>query len=212
MKTCSCCKEEKHLSDFHKDCTAKDGHKYQCKICSLAKQNKTRKRKYSKYCDKCGAEFSFRKVKFCPVCETKKCACCNKIKSLKSFYWDVGIANGFASYCISCDKEKKKEQHLKDKSGWRRRNLRSNYNITLEEYDILFEKQNGVCAICGKKEMRRNKYNTWHLAVDHSHESGKVRGLLCGNCNSMLGFVKDKPDLLLKAYSYLSQSEIGRIK
>ena len=168
--------------------------------------------KYSKYCDKCGAEFSFKKVKFCTTCKTKKCAACNKIKLLKNFYSDTGLANGFASYCISCDKEKKRINYLKDKSGMRRRNLKSKYNITLDEYDKLFEKQKGLCAICGQKETRRNKYNVWHLAVDHSHITGKVRGLLCGNCNSMLGFVKDKPTLLLNAYSYLNKSEAGRIR
>ncbi len=166
--------------------------------------------KHAKYCDICGTEYSFRTVKLCPVCKTKKCASCNKIKLLKNFYQDANITNGFAAYCTSCDKEKKKNSYIKDKSIHRRRNLKRTYNITLDEYDRLFEVQNGVCAICGKKETRRNKYNVWHLAVDHSHESGKVRGLLCGNCNSMLGFVKDKPDLLLKAYFYLNK--IGRIK
>lgn len=168
--------------------------------------------KYAKYCDKCGTKYSFRTVKLCLICKTKKCAACNKIKLLKSFYPSTSCTNGFAAYCISCDKEKKKKGYAKDKSRLRRYNLKKIYNITLDEYDELFMKQNGVCAICGKKETRRNKYNVWHLAVDHNHTTGEVRGLLCGNCNSMLGFVKDRPDLLLKAYSYLSQPEAGRIK
>lgn len=161
--------------------------------------------KYTRCCDKCGTEYSFRTVKLCLICKTKKCGHCNKIKSLKNFYPSSNNTNRFAAYCISCDKEKKREQQLKDKFGCRRRNLKKNYNITLDEYDILFEQQNGVCAICGKTEIRRNKHNVWHLAVDHSHQTGKIRGLLCGNCNSMLGFVKDKPDLLLKAYLYLNK-------
>jgi len=138
--------------------------------------------KYTRCCDKCGTEYSFRTVKLCLICKTKKCGHCNKIKSLKNFYPSSNNTNRFAAYCISCDKEKKREQQLKDKFGCRRRNLKKNYNITLDEYDILFEQQNGVCAICGGIN-----YGGRRLVVDHDHKTGKVRGLLCHHCNMCLG-------------------------
>ena len=72
------------------------------------------------------------------------------------------------------------------------------YGITLEDYNKMLSEQGGVCAICGKKE-KGNK----RLAVDHDHDTGKIRGLLCGNCNIGLGSYNDDPATLIKAASYL---------
>lgn len=79
----------------------------------------------------------------------------------------------------------------------RKENLKSKYGITLEAYDLFFEAQQGRCAICGNKQ--RNK----RLAVDHDHQTGKVRGLLCVSCNMGLGCFKDHIDYLSKAITYL---------
>lgn len=62
--------------------------------------------------------------------------------------------------------------------------LRREYGITLEQYRAMFEAQAGACAICGKPENGRV------LAIDHNHETGEVRGLLCGTCNLALGVVE----------------------
>jgi len=91
--------------------------------------------------------------------------------------------------------EKHKE---KNKPIQRNRMLKRKYGLTLEEYKYLFEEQNGVCAICKTTEECRM------LAVDHNHESGKVRGLLCGSCNRALGLLKDNPELLSRAKEYVS--------
>lgn len=79
--------------------------------------------------------------------------------------------------------------------------LRRNYGITLEDFDKLFLKQNNGCAICGKL----NK-NGFRLAVDHNHKTGKIRGLLCSRCNSVLGNIEDNK-FLIKALSYLREYE-----
>lgn len=75
-----------------------------------------------------------------------------------------------------------------------------NYGITSEEFDALFEQQNGVCAICGQEE-----FHIWkrRLSVDHDHETGRIRGLLCHNCNNMLGHAKDNVKTLMRAIAYL---------
>jgi hypothetical protein len=76
--------------------------------------------------------------------------------------------------------------------------LRRLYNITDATYNALLDVQGGVCAICGKVPGR------YRLAVDHQHDTGKVRGLLCGNCTVGLGNFRDDRELLLKADHYLS--------
>ena len=75
--------------------------------------------------------------------------------------------------------------------------LMRNYGITIEEYDNMFAAQNGICAICGKPQ------NGKRLFVDHNHETDKVRGLLCQNCNIALGHMGDDAQLLIKAIDYL---------
>lgn len=80
--------------------------------------------------------------------------------------------------------------------------LRARFGITLEDYNSMIEKQGGVCAICGKEE----PYNGYSLSVDHCHATGKVRGLLCSNCNRAIGLFKDSLEVIEKAISYLESS------
>ena len=74
------------------------------------------------------------------------------------------------------------------------------YGISPEEYNLLLAKQDGVCAICHTAEI--NGFGT-RLAVDHCHETKKVRGILCGNCNRGLGFYGHEPERLRAAIAYL---------
>ena len=78
-------------------------------------------------------------------------------------------------------------------------NLVSQFGITQDEYDCMYAAQRGLCLICGRicKSGRR-------LAVDHSHATGKVRGLLCAKCNNGLGNFDDDPLLLAQATVYLA--------
>lgn len=79
--------------------------------------------------------------------------------------------------------------------------LRQAYGITVEEYDQLLAAQGGGCAICGATTPGRKRHK--YLAVDHCHESGTVRGILCDFCNTGLGSFRDDPALLLAAIKYL---------
>jgi hypothetical protein len=78
-------------------------------------------------------------------------------------------------------------------------NLKQGYGLTLEEFDLLMEVQNGLCGIC-KTILLPTKSGTH---VDHDHGNGRIRGLLCGNCNKGLGHFRDSPAFLLAAVSYL---------
>ena len=83
--------------------------------------------------------------------------------------------------------------------------LRSTFGISLEQYNQMHSAQNGVCAICGQPETRITRNGKPRLlAVDHCHSSNKVRGLLCGNCNPMIGYAKDSIEVLGRAIEYLN--------
>lgn len=138
---------------------------------------------------------------------------------------------GRHSYCKPCDLDRKRERkaartpeqverdraaarrHRRD-SYWRHReqiaekrvgqNLKSRYGITQDDYDAMLVAQGGRCAICGSTE---SKARTERFVVDHCHETGKVRGLLCLPCNFRLGHVDDKVWLGC-ALSYLGISEL----
>jgi len=82
-----------------------------------------------------------------------------------------------------------------------RKKLKYYYNITLKQYNEMFAKQNGCCAICG----RHQDIFKVKLSVDHNHTTGKNRDLLCNNCNSMLGQSHDNIDILKSAIAYLER-------
>lgn len=109
----------------------------------------------------------------------------------------------------------KKKYPERAKQSSRNTKLKQNFGIALDQYNILFEAQNGVCAICNKPETSPSAHNpnvVRSLAVDHNHCTGKVRGLLCVKCNKAIALFYENLALLDKAKDYLlrhSKSEIG---
>lgn len=94
-----------------------------------------------------------------------------------------------------------RERHPDRLTAWRRTYwLKRNYGITDADFDRMFDEQDGRCAICGTDEPGGG-YNTLH--VDHNHETGFVRGLLCNNCNRGLGMFSDDAWRLEAATAYL---------
>ena len=136
----------------------------------------------------------------------KRCGSCNTYKTLDSFYNNKNNKDGKCYRCKDCDSKARKKYYRenetsKDKRLERLRKHRyKNYGITQKDYDELFKKQNNSCAICSSKDTRSpSKY----FSVDHCHITGKVRGLLCNQCNRGLGFLGDTKESLYKAYMYL---------
>jgi hypothetical protein len=93
-------------------------------------------------------------------------------------------------------KERKQRDPEKIKAQWRKNDLKKKYNITPEYYDKMFEDQKGQCAICLTTSSKA-------LHVDHNHETGKIRALLCPHCNVGLGHFKESLNLLDRAKEYL---------
>lgn len=164
----------------------------------------------------------------------KRCAKCGTVypATIEYFHRQSKSKDGLNSYCKLCNLKvcrlyrnseegktvsKKYQQSEKGKQSQKkyaattnghqkRRNnsLKSKYNFTLDEYNQLFKLQNGVCAICLKKETAKNQYGVRLLSVDHDYKTGEVRGLLCDRCNRMIGFAKESKGTLQKAMNYLS--------
>lgn len=87
-------------------------------------------------------------------------------------------------------------RYLQNPKKWQR-HISSTYGISAEDYDRRLKSQGGVCAICSWRP------NGERLAVDHNHFTGVVRGLLCGECNRMLGQARDNPSILVAGARYL---------
>jgi len=85
------------------------------------------------------------------------------------------------------------------------RYLKCTYGISLSQYDEMFRKQNGVCAICQRPErvIDKSTNEIRRLAVDHCHTTNKIRGLLCYACNTSIGKMNDDPEVLERAAQYI---------
>jgi len=106
------------------------------------------------------------------------------------------------SACKVCIK--KKSQRDKDQGRIRNAELQRKYGIALNDYQHLLEAQDGKCKICGSTDHRvKGGATEFSLSVDHDHGTGEIRGLLCQNCNSILGFAKDDISILERAIQYL---------
>ncbi|SRR6266496_90958 len=81
--------------------------------------------------------------------------------------------------------------------------LKKNFGMTLEDYNIMLESQNGLCAICYKPETKVFHGRITALVVDHCHETGKIRKLLCYRCNVSLGLLDDNPDRMRAMARYV---------
>ena len=145
--------------------------------------------------------------------DLRLCVSCNYHKPLDEFYTN---SHRHKSRCRPCERirarkwHKSNRGHIKKKDPnrlkvqKRREQLRYRFNLTIDEYDKMLENQQGKCAICGGgREKQKYKFS-----VDHCHATGKIRGILCQNCNAGLGLFKDNPQSLTNAITYLISSGI----
>jgi hypothetical protein len=162
----------------------------------------------------------------------KTCSKCGTAKRLEDFYRATGTRDGYRPDCKACNlaakharyvanpgPDKARAQRWRDenpdryaenqrrhresggkKIADRKSHLKRKYGMTLEDYDRMLEAQGGACAICG-----RPPREDIALHVDHDHETGLVRGLLCFPCNNTLGDFGDDPTRLYAAAEYLSR-------
>lgn len=155
---------------------------------------------------------------------TKVCPDCKIEKFFMDFYRAKSRKNGLYAYCKDCTRNqaqkwystekgrftrerykkspkgievnKKWRKSVKGKLSSRKNSLKHNYGMTLDQWNILFQKQNGACLICKRSDKK--------LTVDHDHKTGKVRGLLCNWCNTRLGWMENNLELIL---NYINTEE-----
>jgi hypothetical protein len=135
----------------------------------------------------------------------KRCAKCKVVLPDKYQTWQTAVP-----YCKACGtvyaRELRRRDPEKARTRERKYELRRRYGIEAADYDRLLKKQRGRCAICRSPEPGSAGSKPWkYFAVDHCHLTSKVRGLLCANCNRVLGIAKDSSRLLRKAAEYLEK-------
>lgn len=118
--------------------------------------------------------------------------------------------------CKACQNEKQKifqREHRKKPENKEKyykymikTHMKRTYGLTIEDYNLMLEKQNGKCLICNGQEIHKAQGKRHNLSVDHCHATGKVRGLLCKSCNQALGLFKENIECLKKAISYLENN------
>lgn len=146
---------------------------------------------------------------------TKTCKTCHKefLATTEFFHPAQTGRYGLKAHCKSCYRKHNSQQvklHQKERTAYQNKwyhknqehiynkNILRVYGLTREQYNTMALAQNGVCAICGETDKGGKKLN-----IDHDHNTGQVRGLLCYKCNSGLGSFEDNPRLLNKAVCYL---------
>jgi len=130
----------------------------------------------------------------------KICTKCYQKKPLTDFYRTKQHKDGHTYDCKECRNDDRADWIKKNPGKHaiiQRRSKLKKYGLTEADYDTLLEKQGNVCAICDKPS------NGKALHIDHNHETGEIRGLLCHNCNRGLGYFQDNWCLLSIAQKYL---------
>lgn len=223
-KPCPSCGESKEFSAFGTSKYSASGLSAYCKVCTAEKARAYRatpegkKRHYestTRWIEKLPGQAETEGSKTCPSCKEHK--------PFAQFPKNRRGKHGINVYCLTCAAQKVRDRratpegqaaHRAASKRWREANTERNkdnhakwnYGIEHGTYDTLLAKQDSKCAICRTTEpgSRLNRF-----PIDHCHTSGKVRGLLCENCNRGLGLFQDNKSLLSNAIAYLTLAEGG---
>lgn len=134
----------------------------------------------------------------------KVCPKCSLAKEQKEFGKDATTRSGISSWCKPCKKTWRANHRKENPEKYQEIDFRNDlkrYGLTPEDYNKMFESQNGLCACCGisHENFRRG------LHVDHDHTTGQVRALLCTKCNPGIGYFDDSVEKLEMAIKYLNK-------
>lgn len=172
---CNTCKGEFPASSFHKASTITRGYQYKCKSCvSIFDKSPNPESRLKK------------------IAKLKKWHLDNpdKRKEQKRRHYE--------KYKDKID-QRAKDWYNNNKERYKDNAFRRKYGITLEQYDLMRKQQNYCCAICKTSETESGK----KMFVDHNHQTGAVRKLLCTQCNAGIGMLQDNPEIMERAAKYV---------
>jgi len=135
----------------------------------------------------------------------KYCPDCQQTKPFDEFYKKgrnadyLNSSAGYDGFCKSCRRTRQIAWRKKYPQKAKNVDLKSYFGIGIEQYNEMFSKQDGRCGICRRHQSGFSRA----LAVDHCHNTGKIRGLLCMECNHAIGQMDDDPERLISAANYL---------
>jgi hypothetical protein len=191
-KVCTKCRLRKPLGEFHAE-KRRGSRRAICKDCNKAAYRDW----YGKNPDKVDGQWVRKKarIKARPVpevvSEEQRCGRCGTVKMARDFRRDQRSPSGLYQWCRLCTR--------RYNAHWRRHVLiEKKYGISKATFDLLLDSQGHACAIC-----RRQFGDKRRPCVDHDHESGAARGVLCSNCNTGIGMLGDSVEVAAAAAAYL---------
>ncbi|MFE2488853.1 endonuclease VII domain-containing protein [Streptomyces mirabilis] len=179
VKRCAGCERALPTASFAADRNRRDGLQVRCREC-VAEYSAAHYRRRREAIGK-----SVRQRVDVPPGH-KLCRTCGEIKPHSEWHRNATASDGLSTRCKACRAIQGREGHLK-----------RHYGMTEAERDEMIASQMGLCVICLKAPA---------VHVDHCHETGRVRGVLCFNCNSAIGKLGDDPDAVRRAAAYLEGS------
>lgn len=188
-RRCCRCQEVKPLDEFHRRAGRPSGRDYKCKTCSTRKAKayynthvEQHKNSHAKWYERNKQRYDAGEVS---VVEEKLCQYCRQVKPRSEFTLARSSLDGLDWGCRACKAirsaayhrvRQQKDPHLYYKNIWTLRRLRR------EDFDQMLIEQSGRCALCSAPMKKPH--------LDHCHESGRIRGLLCQDCNVSLGWIE----------------------
>lgn len=144
----------------------------------------------------------------------KTCPKCDTLKNLSEFYKDSRLSTGFACWCKACHntsvnrsrEERVEKDPAREREMTLRRLLQRKYGVDLEHFKSLSAAQDGRCAICRREGSQQSRKH--RLYVDHCHDTGRIRGLLCHPCNVALGLLGESVERVKAAVTYLEKQSL----
>lgn len=198
-RTClGCGADISHMAESAKFCSHRCGNR--------VRSQRTRDRSPGRRgaCRRCGAEWYYRSLggkgtPLCPTCsaEFKWCYACKLPVAREQFSRDSSTRDGLDARCRACSAGYDAGEFPRRRRYMGKRMTR--YGISHDQYLALVAERDGCCEICGEAA---------ELHVDHCHETGRVRGLLCGHCNRGIGSLRDDTARLRRAIAYLERTDI----
>jgi hypothetical protein len=190
VKRCLDCGDVKSLDEFPPSKRRLDGRGSYCRPCYGTRSRASYRKRQAEQ----GRTVSERRVapdgqKWCNDCQT--------FKPLDEFGRNKNTKTGRASYCKDCHNKRSQDTRRLLYGGGREYHLRRRYGLGQVDIDQILAGQNGTCAVCGRPDPGH---------VDHDHKSGRVRGMLCFNCNQALGNVRDNLQVIYGLATYLRTS------